>query len=284
MISESFGRPGMHTISEKKILLLRPDEISPSLDQPRKNFDEYELRSLCDSIRANGIIEPLTVRREGKSGYVLISGERRLRAAKMAGLRRVPCVVHNTDLKNAAVMSLTENIQRSDLNFFEEAEAIDRLIGIYGISKADMAARLGMAQSTLSNKLRLLKIAPPDREKIIGAGLNVRHVRALLRLEKDDVSFVLEAVINNRMSVKETEELVKSIVEPPPQRLAKTPPVRKSAIGNIKLFSNSLSKLLATMQNSGVNAYSSRVETDDYIEYEVKIEKNPEKQMSIPGI
>ncbi|MBR5923205.1 MAG: ParB/RepB/Spo0J family partition protein [Clostridia bacterium] len=274
----------MHMIRERKILLLRPDEISPSLDQPRKNFDEYELRSLCDSIRANGIIEPLTVRREGKNRYILICGERRLRAAKMAGLRRVPCVVHNTDEKSAAVMSLTENIQRSDLDFFEEATAIDKLLGIYKISKTDMAAQLGMAQSTLSNKLRLLRIEPEDREKIIAANLSERHVRALLRLEKEDVPFVLDAVISGRMSVSQTEELVKSIVNPPPAKFTKAAPVRKSAIGNIKLFSNSLSKLLSTMQNSGVNAYSSRVETEDYIEFEVKIEKNPEKQMSIPGI
>ena len=274
----------MHTISEKKILLLRPDDILPSPDQPRKRFDEYELRSLAESITSNGIIEPLCVRREGKDRYVLISGERRLRAARIAGLRRVPCVVHKTDEKNAALFTLTENLQREQLDFFEEAAAIDRLLAIYGITGAEMAARLGIAQSTLSNKLRLLKINSLDRERILAAGLTERHARALLRLDKQNISGVLDTVITKQLSVKETEELIKTVTEPKPAEKEKTPPVRKAAIGDIKLFSNSLSKLLKTIQNSGVEASSSTRETEDYIEFEVRIEKNTTHQLAIAGI
>ncbi|MBR4909757.1 MAG: ParB/RepB/Spo0J family partition protein [Clostridia bacterium] len=273
----------MHTISEKKLLLLRPGDILPSPDQPRKRFDEQELDSLAKSISANGIIEPLCVRRDGRDKYVLISGERRLRAAKIAGLRRIPCVVHKTDDKSAALFTLTENIQREDLDFFEEAAAIDRLLAIYGISATEMAARLGMAQSTLSNKLRLLRIDRLDREKIIAANLSERHARALLRLNKNDIPSVIDTVISRQLSVRETEELVCAIVSPKKPEPQKEP-VRKAAIGDIKIFSNSLSRLLTTMQNSGIEASSSRRETDDYVEFEVRIEKNTTHQLAIAGI
>lgn len=279
----------MHTISEKKLLLLRPDDILPSPDQPRKSFDEYELRSLAESILANGIIEPLCVRQAGKNKYLLISGERRLRAAKMVGIRRLPCVVHNTDEKDAAVFTLAENIQRSDLNFFEEAAAIDRLLGLYGISRAEMAKRLGMAQSTLANKLQLLKIGTLERERILAANLTERHALALLPLNKADMSAALDIVTGEQLSVKKTEELVRSMLKPPfeqqkdlnePQQ--DTQPVRKTAIGDVKLFSNSLSKLLTTMQNAGIQASSHSRETDSYIEYEVRIEKTG--QLTFAGI
>lgn len=268
----------MHTISEKKLLLLRPSDILPSPDQPRKCFDEYELHALAESILSNGIIEPLCVRQAGKNKYLLISGERRLRAAKIAGIRRLPCVVHNTDEKNAAVFTLAGNIGRADLNFFEEAAAIDRLLGLYGISRTEMAKRLGMAQSTLSNKLRLLKIGSLERERILAANLTERHARALLALGKADMSTALDIVIGEQLNAKKTEELVRSILTPPAEEKSAdpaqdTPPVRKTAIGDVKLFSNSLSKLLTTMKNAGIQASSFSRETDNYIEYEVRIEK-----------
>ena len=148
----------MYTFSDKRLIMLKPSEITASPDQPRKSFDEYELKRLSDSIRASGIIQPLIVRKLER-GYQLIAGERRLKAAVMAGLRRVPCVIHKTDDETAALYSLLENLQRSNLTVFEEAESINRLITEYGISQSEAAARLGISQSGLSNKLRLLKLS-----------------------------------------------------------------------------------------------------------------------------
>ena len=152
-------------LSDKKLIMLRPGEIKLSPNQPRKSFDEYELKLLSDSIRSSGIIQPLSVRKNADGEYELIAGERRLRAAVNAGLRRVPCILHKTDEETAALYSLTENLQRSNLTVFEESEGIERLISEYGMSQSEAAARLGIAQSTLSNKLRLLRLSDSIKER-----------------------------------------------------------------------------------------------------------------------
>lgn len=271
----------MHTIAEKKLLMLKPDDIIPCAHQPRKNFDGYELQTLADSISVSGIIQPLTVRKGENGKYILISGERRLRAAKIAGLRRIPCVLHRTDETTSALYALTENMQRADLNFFEEAEAIQRLIIDFGLTQSEVAVRLGMATSTISNKLRLLKLSPEIQNRLSAANLTERHARALLRLPIEQRDTVLDKIIAEGLGLYQTEELINNILNPdetkdisePEQEIVK--PIRKSAIGDIKLFSNSLSKLLITMQNAGITANSRKHETDKYIEYKVRIFKNP---------
>ena len=144
----------MHTFADKKLLMLKPDDIITNPNQPRKSFDEYELQTLADSITANGIIQPLTVRKGEFGKYLLIAGERRLRAAKIAGLRRVPCVLHRTSDLVASLYAITENMQRQDLNYFEEALAIQTLINNFRLTQSEVAVQLGMANSTISNKLR----------------------------------------------------------------------------------------------------------------------------------
>ena len=270
----------MHTIAEKKLLMLKPDDIIPCAHQPRKNFDGYELKTLADSISVSGIIQPLTVRKGENGKYILISGERRLRAAKIAGLRRIPCVLHRTDETTSALYALTENMQRADLNFFEEAEAIQRLITDFGLTQSEVAVRLGMATSTISNKLRILKLSPEIQNRLSAANLTERHARALLRLPAEQRDTVLDKIIAEGLGLYQTEELINNILNPdetkeisePEQEIVK--PIRKSAIGDIKLFSNSLSKLLVTMQNAGITANSRKHETDKYIEYKVRIFKN----------
>ena len=272
----------MHTIAEKKLLMLRPDDIIPCPHQPRKSFDEYELHVLADSILVSGIIQPLTVRKGEGGKYILIAGERRLRAARIAGLRRVPCVLHRTNEMTSALYSLIENMQRSDLNFFEEAEAISLLVTDFGLSQSEVAARLGLASSTISNKLRLLKLSPEAKSRISAAGLTERHARALLRLPAEERENALDKIIAEGLSLYQTEELINSILNPdqiktPPQNTSTEEiikPIRKAAIGDIKLFSNSLSKLICTMQNAGITANSKKSETENYIEYKVRIFKN----------
>lgn len=267
----------LHTFADKKLLMLKPDDIIPCPNQPRKTFDTYELQSLADSIAANGIIQPLTVRKAEGGKYQLIAGERRLRAAKMAGLRRIPCVLHRTNDLTAALYSITENMQRADLNCFEEALAIQTLISEFRLSQAEVAIQLGMANSTVSNKLRLLKLSPEIRERLLSANLTERHARALLRLSPEKRDSTLDKIIADGLNLSQTEELIQNILNPAidePRETQQTKPIRKAAIGDIKLFSNSLSKLLCTMQNAGITANSRKRETENYVEYKVRIFKN----------
>lgn len=270
----------MHTFADKKLLMLKPDDIIPNNNQPRKHFDTYELQSLADSISANGIIQPLTVRKTDGGKYLLIAGERRLRAAKLAGLRRVPCVLHRTNDLVAALYAITENMQRADLNCFEEALAIQTLITEFRLTQAEAAVQLGMANSTVSNKLRLLKLSDDIQERIVSSNLTERHARALLRLPAEQRNHALDKIIADGLNLSQTELLVESLLNPivpkKPEEEAHEiqKPVRKSAIGDIKLFSNSLSKLLCTMQNAGITAKSRKSENDKYIEYKVRIFKN----------
>lgn len=263
----------MQAFREKKLVTLNTREILLSPYQPRKSFDEYELKLLADSIKTSGIIQPLAVRRLAAGDYELIAGERRLKAAVMAGLKRVPCIIHKTDDETAALYALIENIQRRNLTVFEEAEGIRRLLGDYGISQTEAAARLGIAQSTLSNKLRLLKLSPEIRERITLAGLTERHARAVLRLPEAERDNALDRIIAEGLTLAQSEAYISALLSPETQKEETAEPIRKYAIGDVRLFSNSLSKLISTLQNAGISAKSKRSETDKYIEFKVRIEK-----------
>lgn len=264
----------MYTLSDKKLIMLRPKDIKPSSAMPRREFDEYELKLLTDSIQASGIIEPLAVRRLQGGGYALITGERRLRAALRAGLRRVPCIVHKTDEETAALYAVTENLQRSRLNAFEEAESINRLITEYGLSQSEAAARLGIAQSTLSNKLRLLRLSDGVQSRIISSGLSERYARALLRLPEERRQEALDRIIADELTLKQTEEYIFDLLNPEDEPCeAPEEPIRKAAIGDERLFANSLAKLVTTLRSSGIEAVSKKYENDKYIEYRVRIPK-----------
>ncbi len=264
----------MRTIAERKLLMLKPKDINADNIGSRTNFDEYELSRLAESISENGIIEPISVRKT-TDGYFLIAGYRRLQAAKMAGLRRIPCVVHRADSALALVLSITENIQRTDLHFFEMAQAIDRLIKESGITQAEAATRLSISQSALCNKLRLLKLDESQRQSIVAASLTERHARALLRLPEDTRKDALERIIAEGMSIKQTEDYINERLTPKESTEEKIAPTRKAAIGDTRIFANSIGKLISTIQNAGFEAYSRRSETEKYIEYRVRINKAP---------
>ena len=262
----------MHTISHKKLLMLKPEELRVLKNQPRKVFDEYELSLLADSISVNGIIQPLSVRRAVDGKYEIIAGERRYRAALIVGLRRIPCILHNADRQTAAVYSIVENLQRSDLGLFEEAEALEKLTTVYGMSQSETAAKLGIAQSTLSNKLRILKLDEKIRERIEKARLTERHARALLKIEASRRFETLDYIIANGLTVSQTEEYIESLINPKIKK-EEIEPTRKIAIGDVRIFYNSLSKLVDTLQNAGVDAKTRKFENDKYIEYKVRIKK-----------
>ncbi len=267
---------------DNKVLQIPTIQIRPNRTQPRKTFDEDELRMLAQSISTSGILQPLTVRRISSTEYELVAGERRLRAATLAGLTKVPCVLIRCTDKESAVFALLENLQRADLNMFEEARGIERLIRKYDITQEEAALRLGKKQSTVANKLRLLRLSFEEQDWILGAGLSERHARALLRIENSEVRReVLSRIISESLSAKETEEEVVKLLY---KATATDTPHRETryVIKDVRIFVNTITKAVDTMRHSGINAESEKRETDDFIEYRVKIPKSAALKSKVP--
>lgn len=275
----------MHTIGEKRIRMLNPRSIKRQQFAVRNTIDENELHLLRDSIAASGVLQPLLVRKVKKGTYQLISGNRRLQAAIMAGLRRVPCVVHNANESTAVLYSLTENLQSKKLSVFEEARAINFLITKKRLPVSQVAAHLGVAQTTLYSKLQVLRLDDRLAKRVADANLTEEHVKALLRLPKEGRAEVLDTVIDKELSIGETEKYIFSILNPPLKEEIKKMPekiVRKSAIGDPRLFSNSLEKLVETLKNSGINVSFRKTESDSHTEYKIRIKKEAaDKQASL---
>lgn len=270
-------------VPDKKLILLPVHDILPNPMQPRRNFDPYEMSILCESIRRNGLLQPLSVRKTDE-GYELIAGERRLKAAIAAGLKNVPCILQRATKNEAAFFTVIENLQRADLSIFEEAEGINRLIECCGFSRLEAAEQLGIAQSTLSNKLRLLKLTEAERQRITDARLTERHARALLRIDDPHArTEALDHILAKGLTVSEAEAYIEELLSPAEKTDEK--PTRRVAIGDVRIFANSLNRIVKTMVLSGVNAKTSKRETKDYIEYKVlisKTEKDAEdKQMRL---
>ena len=244
-------------------------DIRPNPHQPRSEFDIADIQSLADSILQNGILQPLTVRR-GENRDELIAGERRLRAAKLAGLRAVPCIILDISSRNSAIMALVENIQRQDLSFFDEASAIEKLITYYGMTQEDAAAKLGKAQSTIANKLRLLRLTADEREVIMKYNLTERHARALLRLAAPAERLaVLERVVKQNLNVEKTEAAVEEVIGK--KKVQNSYKKRSKVFQNVRIFVNTITKAVETMQAVGIAAESQKIQHEDYIEYRVKI-------------
>ena len=253
----------------RRVLYLSVDAIRANPDQPRKYFEPEALHELAESIGRYGILQPLTVRR-GEDGYELIAGERRLRAAKLAGLREVPCLAVRSNEEESALLSLIENLQRRDLNFFEEALAIESLGEKFGLDRAQISEKLGKAPSTVSNKLRLLRLPEEVREKIIAAELTERHARALLRIENEDkLHAAADTVIKRSLNVAQTERLVNAILE---DETAQKPRVIK-LFKDVRIFVNTINHAVDTMREAGIKAEALRTETQDSIEFTVRIPK-----------
>lgn len=252
-----------------KVLQISVEDIVPNPHQPRKHFDECEMQMLAESIRQNGILQPLTVRK-CETGYELVSGERRFRAAKIALLDDVPCIIIEVSERNSAVLALVENIQRQDLTFFDEAFAIEKLIDFYGMTQEDAAIKLGKAQSTIANKLRLLKFKPSEMELISEGGLTERHARALLKLQTAELrEFAIEKIVKNSLNVERTEFLIENILNS--QKNRESVKKRSKVFKDVRLFVNTINKAVETMQAAGIAANSSKTQGDGYIEYVVRI-------------
>lgn len=245
--------------------------IRPNPQQPRRSFDEEGLAELAASIRSCGILQPLTVRRAGE-GYELVAGERRLRAARIAGLREVPCLVAQVGEEDSALLALMENLQRRDLDCWEEAQAIAQLISRYGLSQEEAARRLGRAQPTVANKLRLLRLPEDVRALLRENGLTERHARALLRLQDPEVQRRAAGdMVRRGMNVAQAEAYVEKLL----QSAQVTPPRGRSTyiIKDVRLFLNSVDRGLHLMRQAGVDAGWDRQDTDREILLTIRIPK-----------
>ena len=244
-------------------------QLSPNPQQPRRSFDEAALRELADSIRAYGILQPLTVRRT-PGGYQLVAGERRMRAARMAGLREVPCLVAQVDEQDAGMLALIENLQRRDLDCFEEAAAIARLISRYGLSQEQAAEKLGKSQSAVANKLRLLRLPQDVLSLLRKNGFTERHARALLRLPTAEAQQEAAALlVQEGWTVARTERYVEEVLqtEAPKEKKSRRPLL----IRDIRFFLNSLDHSLAVMRSAGVDAKCHRAEEGEDLLLTIRI-------------
>ncbi len=254
-----------------QIILIPQEDIYPNPNQPRRRFDFDELEGLAQSIRQNGIIQPIAVRINGKGKYELISGERRLRASRLVGITRLPCIIMEADDEKSALFALIENVQRCDLEFFEEACAIEKLLTDYGMTREDICKKLGKAPSTVSNKLRLLRIPEDIRHKITQENLTERHARALLRLTSfSQMERALSIIAEKRLTVAESERLVSQILT---NDSGKRQPAVK-LFKDVRIFVNTLNHAVDTMRRAGIEADSAKSETEEYIEYVVRIPKS----------
>ena len=258
-------------LESTRVTMLSPDVISPNPDQPRRYFDPDGLRELAESIRVHGILQPLSVRRKGGGRYELIAGERRLRAAILCGLEQVPCLVLEVSRESSCLLSLIENLQRRDLDFWEEAKALERLISVYGLSQEEAAAKVGKSPSAVANKLRLLRLPQEALALLRKHGFTERHARALLRLPDPQAQRTgAELVVKEGWTVARTEQYVEEVLRSQVQRKKARPPL---LIRDVRFFLNSLDHSLAVMRSAGVAAQCHRQEEGEDLLLTIRIPK-----------
>ena len=258
---------------EKRVLRLGVEDIRPNPRQPRRLFDEGALRELAASIRRHGVVQPLVVRRRG-DGWELVAGERRLRAARLAGLTAVPCVEAEVDERESALLALVENLQRRDLHYFEEAAAIAGYLRRTGATQEEAAAELGRSPSAVANKLRLLRLSPACQALLLEKGLTERHARALLRLEDEEERLTAARRAAERgWNVAQTEQYVERRVQ---ELQASAPAGRRTyVLKDVRLFLNSVDRGLRIVREAGVAAKCLREDTEEEIVMTIRIPRRP---------
>ena len=248
--------------------------ISPCPMQPRKIFDDASLKELSESIKSYGILNPLTVRMK-TGGYELIAGERRLRAATLAGLREVPCIIMDVNMEDAGLIALIENLQRRDLDFVEEAMGLNQLISMFGLSQEEAARKIGKSQSAVANKLRLLRLPVDVLEALRKNGLTERHGRALLKLTNPNRQReVLQYIIENALTVAAAESYIDMLLEGAEKEESRVTPKRTFVLKDVRVFLNTVTRGLELMKQGGIDAGIKRQETEDTLILTISIPKN----------
>ena len=251
-----------------RIVEIEASAIRPNPSQPRREFDTEALLSLSESIRRHGILQPPVVRRISRDTYELIAGERRLRAALLCGMSSIPCLVREGEDGESAELAIVENLQRRDLNMFEEANAIASLCDRFRMTQEQVGARLSVSQSYVANKLRLLRFTDKERELILSGRLTERHARAALRLPPEKREAALSRMAAEGMTVAAAEKLTERLLSEKKPRSRHT-----GVIKDIRIFYNSVDRAVKLVREAGIRIRADRRETEDEIELVVRIEK-----------
>lgn len=249
--------------------------IVPNPYQPRRNFDQAHLDELAQSIKQYGVLQPIILRKVGQN-YEIVAGERRFRASQILNLKTITAIIRDLSDSEIAEMALIENLQRQDLNFFEEAEGYAKLITEFSITQEEIAAKIGKSQSTVANKLRLLNLAPQVRQQISVEVITERHARALLKLENAEQQLkILKKIYEQNLNVRQTDELIEA-------SLIKSETIKKERIKrkitkvvkDMRIFLNTIRGAVQTIQNAGMDAEISERENEDYLEVLIRLPKN----------
>ena len=268
-------------VNEVKVVKVPIGQIFPNPYQPRKSFDEAALEELSASIAQYGVLQPLLVSPTEDGRYLLIAGERRLRASRMAKLTEVPVIISDYTTQQIAEIALIENLQREDLHFLEEAEGYEQLMEQFHLTQEAMAARVGKKQSTIANKLRLLRLSPAVRKVLVDAGLSERHARALLKLDDDAKRLeVLEVVVAKNYSVRQTEEYINKLLEDNQQEKRR----RMVIVNDVRIYLNSIKQVVNAIKDVGIPVNMEQtVEGDEVIvSVRIKNQKKPKGGNSKP--
>ncbi len=217
-VMEEIDDKKIKDISQSGETIVKLSQIEPNANQPRKNFNEDALQELADSIKQFGIIQPLVVQKKGRR-YEIIAGERRWRAARIAGIKEVPVIIKDYNDQQVMEIALIENIQREDLNPIEEAQAYKRLLDEYNLKQDEVAEKVSKSRTAVTNSMRLLKLSPKVQEMVVDERITSGHARALLSIEDDEIQYdTAVKVMDEKLSVRETESLVKRINNPKPAK------------------------------------------------------------------
>ncbi|MDF2839531.1 MAG: noc [Clostridia bacterium] len=264
-------------LSENLVVLnISVDRIAPNPYQPRKEFNKSALEELSASIKQYGVLQPINVRKIGDDFYELISGERRLRASKLAGVSAIPAIINEVVEQDSAVIALIENLQREDLNFIEEAEGYYNLIHDHGMTQEELAQKVGKKQSTIANKLRLLKLPKDVKIAILNNGLTERHARALLKLPDEAMqNKALKTILKKQLNVKKTEEMIEKLLDEA-AAASQEPKTERKMRGkiNYNIYVNTIKNTYKDIIKTGYNIEYGQVDKGEYIEITLKVPKN----------
>ncbi len=263
---------GNHHESVKHIAI---DLISPNKYQPRTIFSEEKIEELARTIHTHGVIQPIVIRTVGEEQYEIIAGERRYRAMESLGWKEVPAIIRDLDDKETASIALIENLQREELTPIEEAYAYKQLLDLHQLTQEALAQRLGKGQSTIANKLRLLKLPEEVQTAIMDKEISERHARALISLKEPDLQIELcHVVIEEQLNIKQLEERIEEIKNPPEKEKTEKRPKRKSVSRDVRIALNTIKQSLSLVTKNGIDLQTEEEDSEDFYQITVRIPKN----------
>lgn len=260
--------------NNEEVVQVAIEKIVPNRYQPRTVFDDAKIEELARTIHTHGVIQPIVIRKMDDDKYEIIAGERRFRAMTKLKWTEVPAIVRNLSDKETASIALIENLQREELTAIEEAVAYQKLLKLHELTQEALAQRLGKGQSTVANKLRLLKLPEEIQQAIMDKRLSERHARSLMQIKDEDIQIKLMVEsIDNHWNVKQLEEKVNDIVNPPVKEEKAPKPKRKAISKDVRIALNTIKQSLSMVTKSGINLKTEEEDTEDFYQITVRIPK-----------